>query len=98
MFSPISADQLECPAQQSFGVSETLLGLGDGGAEVLSPGRNLQRADLGELLTIPLYVFGYDRQSGGDWVVHGLIVAGDLGQSSLPRMWRCRYRGHLCIW
>jgi hypothetical protein len=49
-------------------------------------------------LTIPLYVFGYDRQSGGDWVVHGLIVAGDAGQSSLPRMWHCRYRGPLCIW
>ena len=98
MFSPISADQLECPAQQPLGVSETLLGLGNRGAEILAAGWNSQRADLGELLTIPLYVFGYDRQSGGDWVVHGLIVAGDLGQSSLPRMWRCRYRGHLCIW
>ena len=98
MFSPISADQLECPAQQPLGVSETLLGLGNRGAEILAAGWNSQRADLGELLTIPLYVFGYDRQSGGDWVVHGLIVAGDLGQSSLPRMRRCRYRGHLCIW
>ena len=98
MFSPLSADQLQCPAQQSLGVSETLLGLGDGSAEILASGRNLQRADLGELLTIPLYVFGYDRQSGGDWVVHGLIVAGHAGQSSLPRMWHCRYRGPLCIW
>ena len=61
MFSPISADQLECPAQQPFGVSETLLGLGDGGAEILASGWNPQWADLGELLTIPLYVFGYDR-------------------------------------
>ena len=98
MFSPISGDQLERTAQQPLGVAQTLLRLGHGGAQILTSGWNPQWADLGELLPIPLYVFGYDRQSGGDWVVHGLILAGGAAKSRLARLWHCRYRGPLCIW
>ena len=98
MFPLLSGDQLECSAQQPLGVSETLLRLGHRGAEIFASGWNLQWTDLGELLPIPLYVFGDDRQSGGDWVVHGVILAGAAEKSRLPRLWHCRYRGPLCIW
>jgi hypothetical protein len=35
----------------------------------------LQRTDLGELLSISLYVFGDDRQGRGNGVVHGPSLA-----------------------
>ena len=98
MFSPISGDQLECPAQQPFGVSQSLLRFADGRPQIFASRRNAQRADLGELLPISLYVFGDDRQGGGDWVVHGLILAGRAPKSSLPGLRHGRYRDHLCIW
>jgi hypothetical protein len=98
MFSPISGDQLECAPQQSLGVSQALLRFAHGRTEVFASRWNAERSDLGELLPISLYVFGDHRQSGSDWVVHGLILAGRATKSSLPGWRHGRYRGHLCIW
>jgi hypothetical protein len=84
MFSPISGDQLECAPQQSLGVSQALLRFAHGRTEVLASRWNAERSNLGELLPISLYVFGDHRQSGSDWVVHGLILAGRATKSSLP--------------
>ena len=97
VFSAVSADQLECAAQQSLGVSQSLFGFTDCGAEIFATRWNLQRTDLGELLSISLYVFGDDRQGCGNGVVHVPSLARSRPKSRLPRWRRCRYRGHLCI-
>lgn len=75
-----------------------MLGLADRGAKILAAGRDRQWADLGELLAIPLYVFGDDRQSCGDGIVHRASLAHvRLGpahgrdKSSLTRRPACRY-------
>ncbi|MDP9463191.1 MAG: hypothetical protein M3P52_01095, partial [Actinomycetota bacterium] len=52
--------QLECSPQQPFGVAQPLFGLGHRGAKILPAGGYSQRADLGKLLPISLYVFGDD--------------------------------------
>ena len=71
-FRGLSVDQLQRPPQQSLGVAQPPFGLADGRPQILPARRNSQRTDLGELLPIPLYVFGDDRQSwprqGRSWL------------------------------
>ena len=93
VFSGLSVDQLQRPPQQTLGVAQPLFRFADGRPQILPPRRNSQRTDLGELLPISLYVFGDDRQSGRDWVVHGCSLARPRIKSSLPGWRRCRYRG-----
>ena len=58
-----------------MGISQTLFGFGDGGAQVFATGGDPERRGLGELLAISLYVFGDDRQSCRDGVVHHASLA-----------------------
>ena len=97
VFSPVSAGQLECSTNESLGGAQTLFCFTDRGAEIFAAQWNLQRADLGELLSISLYVFGDDRQGCGNGVVHVPSLAWSRPKSRLPRWRRCRYRGDLCI-
>jgi len=97
MFWPISADQLQCPTDEAFGISETLFGFGDGRSEIFAARRNSEWTDFCELLSISLYVFSDDRQGCGNRVVHGVSLVRRGAKSSLPRWRCCRYRGHLCI-
>jgi hypothetical protein len=85
MISPVSGDQLQRSADQSFGVAQPLLGFADRGPEVFPTGRNPQWANLGKLLSISLYVFGDDRQGRCNGVVHGVSLACGAGKSRLPR-------------
>jgi hypothetical protein len=66
-----------------MGVAQSLLGLGDRGAEIVALDGHLQRPDLGELLPISLDVFGDDRESGRDGVVHAISVAWIATESRL---------------
>jgi hypothetical protein len=97
MFSLVSSDQLERSAKQSFGVPEALFGLPDRCSKIFAARWYSEGTNLRELLTIPLYVFGDDRQSGSDRVVHGVSLARLVDKSSLRRWRRCRYRATLCI-
>ena len=97
VFSPVSSDQLQGPAQQPLGIAQTLFGLADGCPEILATRRDRQRANFCKLLPISLYVFGDDRQSCGDGVVHRSSLARRMTKSRLPGLQRCRYRDHLCI-
>ena len=97
MFSPVSSDQLQRPAQQPLGIAQALFGLADRCPEILATRRNRQRANLCKLLPISLYVFGDDRQSCGDGIVHRSSLARRVTKSRVPRLRRCRYRDHLCI-
>jgi hypothetical protein len=42
-------------------------------------------------------VFGDDRQSCRDGIVHRSSLARHMTKSRLPGLRRCRYRDHLCI-
>jgi hypothetical protein len=97
VFSRLSVHQLQSPTQESLSISQALFCLADGSAKILSTHGNSQRTDFGELLPISLYVFGDDRQSCRDRVVHGSSLARRRIKSSLPGWRPCRYRGHLCI-
>ena len=85
-FWAVSADQLQCPADQPFGISETLFGFRDRRSEIVAPGWNSERTDLGELLPIPLYVFGDDRQGRGNRVVHDVSLAPPNAQIEAPSL------------
>jgi hypothetical protein len=97
MFSLVSSDQLEGSAKESFRVAQPLLCLPDRGSKIFAPRWYSQGTNFCELLTIPLYVFGDDRQSCSNRVVHGASLAQLVDKSSLPPWQRCRYRGQLCI-
>jgi hypothetical protein len=75
MFSLVSSDQLEGPAKESFGVSQPLFCLTDRRSQIFAAHWYSQRTNFRELLTIPLYVFGDDRQSCSNRVVHGVSLA-----------------------
>ena len=97
MFWPVAGNQLQRPAQQSLGVAQALLGFADRRPEILATCRDPQRADFCELLPISLYVFGDDRQSCGNGIVHRLSLARRVAKTRLPRLRCFRYRDHLCI-
>ena len=75
MFSPVSGDELQRPAQQALGIAQALFCLANRRPEILATRRNRQRANFCELLPISLYVFGDDRQSCGDGIVHRSSLA-----------------------
>ena len=75
MFSLVSSDQLEGPAKESFGVPQPLFCLTDRRSQIFAARWYSQRTNFRELLTIPLYVFGDDRQSCSNRVVHGVSLA-----------------------
>ncbi len=93
---PCSAKDLERSSKQTFRVPQALLGFPDGGAHIVAPGRDSERTSLGELLSIPLYVFGNHRQRCGKRIVHRFSLAHRTSKSRLPGRARCRYRGALC--
>jgi histidinol-phosphate aminotransferase len=93
MFSLVSRNQLERSAKESFGVAQPLFGLTDRCSKIFAARWYSQRTNFSELLTIPLYVFGDDRQSCRDRVVHVASLARLIDKSRLPRWRCCRYRG-----
>jgi hypothetical protein len=84
MFSLVSSDQLEGAADEPLGVAQPLFRLTDRRPKIFPARWYSQRTNFCELLTIPLYVFGDDRQSCRDRVVHGASLACILDKSSLP--------------
>ena len=85
-FRSFQSDQLQCSPEQSLGISKALFGLADGRPKIFSARRNSERTDFGELLPISLYVFGDDRQSCRDWVVHGVQSGPSVGQIESPSL------------
>jgi len=89
--------QFQRPTQQALGVPQALFGLADSGAQIVALRRNGQRADLRELLSIALDMFGNDRQGCGNRVVHERQSDVRNVESGLSRAWAGLYRGRLCI-